>query len=78
MPSRSTNEAIVSLQSIDLVTQTLSALTEFIGEVGDQICVSQETDMALATHKLKLGDLRARLLNDDRQNRASDTAPELF
>lgn len=75
--TETTKETMVSLQSIDLLAQTLSALTEFIDDVGNQIGTSHQTDIAQATHKLKLADLRARLLNSEQVTNRYST-PEVF
>jgi len=75
--AETTSETMVSLQSIDLLAQTLSALTEFIDDVGNQIGTSHQTDIAQATHNLKLGDLRARLLSSEPVSNGF-SAPEVF
>jgi predicted transcriptional regulator len=75
--SETTKETVVSLQSVDLLAQTLSALTEFIEDVGRQIEASHQTDIAQAAEKLKLGDLRARLLNVE-QEKPVFSEPEVF
>jgi ABC-type transporter Mla subunit MlaD len=75
--AETTKATMVSLQSIDLLAQTLSALTEFIDDVSDQIGTSHQTDIAQATHNLKLGDLRARLLNSDQASNGY-SGPEVF
>lgn len=75
--SGTSRSAVVSLQSFDLVAQTLSALTEFVADVGDQIGTAHKTDIAQATHKIKLGDLRARLSSAEKFSAVS-TPPEIF
>lgn len=77
MHSEASRSAVVSLQSIDLVTQTLAALTDFVGEIGDQIGASHQTDILRAADSIKLGDLRARLLNAEQRASAS-ISPEVF
>lgn len=75
--SGTSHSAVVSLQSFDLVAQTLAALTDFIGEVGDQISTTHQTDLARAMHNIKLGDLRARLSSAEQQSGVS-IPPEVF